>query len=49
MSVGLPAGYLGLVSLDAHPNPGSVNRAWSLLCLTGATAITVVALVAHLV
>ena len=47
VSVGLSAGYLGVVSLDAHPNPGSFSRVWSLLCLMWATAVTIVALVAH--
>ncbi len=47
VSVGLSAGYVGLVSLSAHPNPGSLSRVWSLLCLTWATAITIVVLVAH--
>ena len=46
VSAGVSAGYLGLVSLAAHPHPGSFSRVWSLLSLAWATAITVVALVA---
>lgn len=47
VSVGLSAGYLGLVSLAAHPHPGSFNRVWSLLSLGWAVALIVVARAAH--
>ena len=44
VSVALAAGYIGLVSLDAHPHPGSVNRVWSLLCVCWAGAILIASL-----
>lgn len=47
VSVALAAGYVGLVSLDAHPHPGSINRVWSLLCLCWAGAVMIASLLAR--
>ena len=47
LSTALAAAYLGLVSLDAHPNPGSINRVWCLLCICWAVAILIFTLAAR--